>query len=105
MSTIQARLVTIITEALLEQELTGRLLELGATGYTVSDARGRGHRGVRDAGWQHGANIRVEVLCDEDTSRRIAEFLVAEYYRDYAMVVFIDTVEVLRENRFCSCDD
>ncbi|MGQ9807145.1 MAG: P-II family nitrogen regulator [Armatimonadota bacterium] len=100
MGTFQAKLVTIITEALLEQELTQRLVELGATGYTVSDARGKGHRGVRDAGWEHGANIRVEVLCDEETANRIAAFVVENYYRDYAMVVFIDTVEVLRENRF-----
>ncbi|BCW97928.1 MAG: hypothetical protein KatS3mg024_0755 [Armatimonadota bacterium] len=100
MSTFQAKLVTIITEALLEEELTQRLVELGATGYTISDTRGRGHRGIRDAGWEHGANIRVEVLCEEEVARRIAAFLVENYYRDYAMVVFIDTVEVLRENRF-----
>ena len=43
------KLLTIVTEALLEAKLCDELIELGATGYTVVNARGSGNRGVRGA--------------------------------------------------------
>ena len=45
------KLVTIITEAVLEGELCDFLADLGASGYTVTNAWGSGSRGVRSAGW------------------------------------------------------
>ena len=59
------QLVTIITEAVLESELTRLLERLGARGYTITEARGKGSRGIRDAGWDEVRNLRLEVLCDE----------------------------------------
>lgn len=44
-------LFTVITEATLEQPLLRELDRLGVRGYTISDARGKGNRGVRDAAW------------------------------------------------------
>jgi hypothetical protein len=44
-------LLTLITEATIEPSLLRDLDRLGVRGYTVSDARGRGSRGVRDAAW------------------------------------------------------
>jgi hypothetical protein len=58
------KLLTVITEAALESALCEELIQLGASGYTVTDARGRGSRGVRDAGWSSSGNIRIEVVCD-----------------------------------------
>ena len=46
---------------------------LGATGYTVTDARGTGSRGIRSAGWSSSSNIRIEVVCDERVAARIAD--------------------------------
>ena len=61
-----------ITEAILEVELCEVLEQLGATGYTVTNARGSGHRGIRDAGWSSSSNVRIEVVCKEDVAQRIA---------------------------------
>lgn len=94
------RLLTIVTEAALEATLTRELVRLGAHGYTITNARGKGDRGVRDAGWEASSNIRVEVLCDAETADRIVTFLRERYYDDFAMILFVADVEVLRPGKF-----
>jgi len=66
------KLLTVITEAAIETRLLRDLERLGAHGYTVTDARGKGSRGVRNAGWEASANIRVEVICSDDTAQALA---------------------------------
>ena len=100
MQTERRKLVTIVTEAPLEQNLLKDLERLGAGGYTITDARGKGSRGVRNAQWEHSGTIRVEVLCDAPTAAAIAAHLKDRYYDDYAMVLFISDVEVLRPAKF-----
>lgn len=94
------KLVTIVTEAVLEATLLRELEELGVTGYTICDARGRGRRGVRSAGWDLAGNIRIEVLCNAELAQAIAVRLHERYYDDYAMIMFTTDVEVLRPERF-----
>lgn len=94
------KLVTIVTEAVLEDRICEALPGLGASGYTVVNARGRGSRGVRDAGWSSSGNIRIEVVCKAETATIITSDLKERYYRDYAMVIFMSDVEVLREDKF-----
>lgn len=94
------KLITIVTEAALEDRICEALPGLGATGYTVVNARGRGSRGVRDAGWSSSGNIRIEVVCKADTAEKIVSVLRERYYRDYAMVIFVSDVEVLRADKF-----
>jgi hypothetical protein len=77
-----------------------RSRKLGASGYTITDARGRGARGVRDAAWSESANIRVEVLCSEPTAEAIVQDLKQRYYANYAMVLFMADVVVLRVEKF-----
>lgn len=94
------KLLTIVTEAVLEQKICSELEELGAGGYTVVDARGKGSRGVRDAGWSSSGNVRIEVVCEEAGASRIAATLKERYYADYAMIIFISNVTVLRPDKF-----
>lgn len=96
------RVITIITEAVIEDELTKDLTALGATGYTVTDVRGRGHRGARNTGWEHEANIRIEVVCEERLAKAIADCLNERYYENYAMILYISSAEVLRPEKFRS---
>ena len=65
-------LLTVICEAALEKRLLADLETLGAPGWTISDARGRGHRGVRSAGWDTEGNIRLEIICNRELAERIA---------------------------------
>jgi nitrogen regulatory protein PII len=89
------KLLTIITEAALENVLIKELQQLGAHGYTITDARGKGIRGTRNAAWDESSNIRLEVLCDAGTSDVIAAHLLERYYANYAMVLFVTDVTAL----------
>jgi len=94
------KLVTIVTESALERRLVNDLKRLGAHGYTISDARGEGSRGVRNAGWEASGNIRVEVVCDAVTAEAIAGHLRANYYDHYAMILYFSDIGVLRPQKF-----
>lgn len=100
MQTEIRKLLTVICEAQLESRVIADLERLGARGYTVTDARGKGGRGVRDAGWDRSANVRIEVVCDAPTASAIAAHLRDRYYNHYAMILFMSDVEVLRGQKF-----
>lgn len=100
MNSHMRKLLTIITEAALERLLVQDIERLGAHGYTVSDARGKGSRGVRSSAWDTSSNIRIEVVCDAQTADAIAAHLRAHYYDDYAMILFVADVAVLRPEKF-----
>ena len=76
------------------------LLAIGARGYTITDARGKGGQGKRDATWAPHANIRLEVLCSADTAVAICAALRERYSDNYSMVMFVGDVEVLRSDKF-----
>jgi hypothetical protein len=100
MEQFNRRLLTIITEAALERELLAEFDTLGVRGYTITDARGRGGRGTRKSRWAHEGNIRVEVVCEPSLAERVAGRLRERYYDDYAMILFMQDVSVLRPDKF-----
>ena len=94
------RLLTIVTEAVLERELVAELEALGVRGYTVTDARGRGSRGRRSSDWAQEGNIRIEIVCEPSLAERVAARLRERYYDHYAMILFLQDVSVLRPEKF-----
>lgn len=100
MNSFPRKLLTIVTEAAIEHLLTQELERLGAHGYTIADARGKGHRGVRSADWSASSNVRIEVICDDITAARIADYLRQNYYENYAMILWLEEVAVLRPEKF-----
>ncbi len=100
MNSSMRKLLTIITEAALESVLAKDLEHLGPHGYTITDARGKGSRGTRNAAWGESSNIRIEVVCDAATAEAIASHLQITYYKNYAMILFMSDVSVLRPEKF-----
>lgn len=80
--------VVVIAEAELESVLRDDILHAGAKGYTVSEVRGRGNRGLRDDRLLLSNNVRFEVLCDEATARRVLETVLGRYGRHYGLVAY-----------------
>jgi hypothetical protein len=100
MSDENVKLLTVYTEAALESSLVDDIDRLGAVGYTITNARGKGSSGERTAAWDANSNIRIEIICEEQMARNIAEYLQTTYYDNYAMVTFISEIEVLRPEKF-----
>lgn len=103
MSTLQTEkrtLLTIFTEATVEHVLIKDMDRLGIRGYTISDARGKGSRGVRDAAWDESKNIRIEIICARPQAEAFLAHLEIRYFSNYAMVACFSEVEVLRPGKF-----
>lgn len=94
MSTQSLLLLTILSEAVLEDILIEEIMALGAKGYTISEARGRGTHGVRTGKWTAGGNIRIEVIGDTALCSGIVQRLQAKYERDYGLLMFTCPVEL-----------
>ena len=94
------KLITVICESCLEEPITKAAKEIGASGFTVSDARGSGTHGLRDGSWPENANIRIEILCDEVIATRILDLLIDMYYVHYKLVTFVTDVGVIRPEKF-----
>lgn len=96
----RTKLVVLVCEAALEAIIVAELLAAGAKGYTVSEARGRGSRGVQDGRWLLSSNVRVEILCQEEVAHRIVEMVVTKYSDNYGLVVYMLDVETSRSAKF-----
>lgn len=100
MKTEMRTLLTIITESALEATLLRTLTREGLRGYTISDARGRGDHGERDGSWSENGNIRLETVCSRELAERLLAHLQERYYPHYAMVAFLQQVEIVRSEKF-----
>lgn len=100
MNTEKRTMLTVVTESVIENALLADLERLGARGYTITDARGRGTRGVRDANWGEAANIRIEIICARPLANTLLTYLQQRYYDNYAMVACLHEIEVLRPEKF-----
>lgn len=91
--------VTIVAEALLEGRITADLMRLGASGWTQLEARGFGSRGA-SADSVAGRNVQIETIVSEALAQRILEHVAQAYFRDFAVIAYCDTVEVIRGSKY-----
>lgn len=99
MELVRLKLVTIVAEAILEKRLLEEVRRQGAKGYTLTYARGEGSRGLRTMDWE-GKNIRLEVIVGEEVAERILRTLQENYFPYYAVIAFVENVEVVRGYKY-----
>jgi nitrogen regulatory protein PII len=100
MALVKVKLVTIIAEAVLAEELHDLLRGIGASGYTQTEASGEGSRGLRSSTVLDGENIRLETLVSAETAERLMEKLARDYFSNYAVIAWVTEVEVVRAGKF-----
>ena len=93
------KLVTIVAESVLTEPLVAHLKSLGATGYTVTDVRGEGSRGLR-VGELPGDNQKFEVLAGPELADKILNLLAVQYFPNYAIVAWVSDVGVVRGEKY-----
>lgn len=99
MKTIPLKLVTIVAESVLEAHITEDLTSLGAKGHTCTHASGRGARGVRVSDVEEG-NVKIETIVSAEVADKILEHLAANYFRHYAVIAYLENVEVVRGDKY-----
>jgi nitrogen regulatory protein P-II 2 len=99
MKTTPMKLVTIVAEAVLEAQLLEEITAAGSKGYTLDRVRGEGSRGVRASEWE-GKNVQIETLVAPEVAERILEFLAERYFPHYAVVAYVENVEVVRGEKY-----
>jgi nitrogen regulatory protein PII len=98
----KAKQVVIITEAVIADSVIELITRLGAKGYTLQGVTGKGERGVRaGTGFSNiYKNMRVEVITNEKVARAIAEAVAQEFFDNYAGIVYLHDVEVIRAAKY-----
>jgi nitrogen regulatory protein P-II 2 len=99
MNTTELQMLTIVGEAILQHRLLEDLQRLGATGWSVSHARGRGSTGRHTSDWE-GPNVRIETIVTDATCSKIFDHLAQHYFEHYAVVAWASTVRVARPAKF-----
>jgi nitrogen regulatory protein P-II 2 len=93
------KLVTIVTEQVLRDQLAQKILELGATGCTSQDALGTGSRGARQND-VFGGNVRFEIVCSPAVADAILTHVSHNYFEHYACIAWVTDVSVVRGTRY-----
>ncbi len=99
MELAKRKIVTIVAESVLENLICERILELGATGYTVIESRGHGSLG-RNAGEIPGSNIRIETIVKQEVAEVILDAISKEFFDKYSIICFMSDTLVLREAKY-----
>lgn len=99
MKLVPLKLVTVIAESYIADRIIREILALGATGYTATAAEGQGSRGVRASEWE-GKNVKIETLGNDAVTEKILRHISEGYFADYAVVVYVNEVGVLRGDKY-----
>lgn len=94
------QLLVIIAEAALEKNLIRDARQFGAHGYTISEVRGGGERGEREAAWEADRSIEMKIICDEAVAEKLAQHILATYAAHYQVTMFTTDVGVFRPQKF-----
>lgn len=99
MHTVELKLVTLIIERVLKDKVLRDLKKLGAKGWTLTNVSGSGSRGVRASEWE-GENLRVETVVSPVVAEKIVEHVAAKYFEHYAVIVYMENVQVVRGDKY-----
>jgi nitrogen regulatory protein P-II 2 len=100
MQTHPKTMLVIIAEAALEKRLVQDARGFGAHGYTISEVRGGGERGDREARWEADRSIEMKVICDEAVVAELARHVLDSYAPNYAVTLFTVDVGIFRPQKF-----
>ncbi|MEM1126741.1 MAG: P-II family nitrogen regulator [Bacteroidota bacterium] len=103
--THHATKISIITEKLNEQQIEQMVVEAGAKGYTVFEGSGRGSHSLKTRSRPSVVDafslIKIEVIvADREKADAIVEKIASTYFKDYSGIVYMETVEILRLEKF-----
>lgn len=99
MLTTKVKKVTIVAERILQDQLLKLITGQGAKGYTLTEVRGEGSRGVRASEWE-GPDLKIEVIASQEVGEAIARHISENFFEYYAVIVYLEDAEVIRGEKY-----
>jgi nitrogen regulatory protein PII len=94
--TISMKRVVVIADNDLSLHILDEIKNFGISGYTYYIVHGRGsHAQRRRFTKEEAPNVKIEVIAPDVLAHRILDHLADNYIHKYALIAFIDEVEVL----------
>lgn len=95
-----AKMVTIITSDVLEENLVESVRKRGASGYTIVRARGAGSSGEQTGMLDVDTNIKLHVIMPPDRLSGLLDDLEYLINIGHHLTVFVSEVSVLRPEKY-----
>ena len=95
------KLVTVIGESVIMDDIAREGLTLGASGYTISDTAGEGSRSTRNVIVTSGAKTQKgEVVVPMEVAEKILKNVSHTYFEHYACIAWLADVQVVRGENY-----
>ena len=95
------KLVTVVGEAVVMEDIAEKGVELGATGYTLSEVIGHGSRSARNVIVTGGAKtMKLEFVVPSEVAVEILTHVSHEYFEHYAIIAWLSDVSVVRGEQY-----
>lgn len=93
-------MLTLVTEAVLENDLVELFNERKIRGWTIVAARGHGAHGEKRGNFDANENIQIELITDTASAEALAEEIMQRFGEHFALVQWLSEVRVLRGEKF-----
>ena len=104
MPTVPYRLVTIVAERSVRDDLLDAVHRLGASGHTLTSVQGEGSRGGGGGTWER-PSVKIEVIVPPEVATAITEYVSERYFEHHSVIVYLQDVEVLRGSKYAPQND
>lgn len=102
-NTTPMKMVTIVTEGLLKDQILDLLRRHKISGFTISKVQGEGSKGVHASEWE-GPNLKIASIVSPKVADAILDEVAEKFFDDYSVIAWLTDVSVLRGSKF-SRDD
>lgn len=95
------KLVSVVGESVIMDDIAEEGMKLGATGYTMTEVNGHGSRSARNVASTTGARtMKVEFVVPADVAVSILTHISHQYFDDYAVIAWLSDVQVVRGQQY-----
>ena len=94
------KLLTVTCEILAQKNVLQILKNHDIPGYTTYEVDGNGARGLRGQGFKNEKNVKVEVVLREDKLSGVVEEISRTLFADYAIILYVSDVGIVRPEKF-----
>ena len=91
------KLVTVVGESVIMEDIAEEAVKLGASGYSLTDVQGQGSRSTRNVIITSGSKtMKLELVVPMDVAEKVLKHVSHTYFEHYACIAWVSDVQVVR---------